>query len=145
MAILNYTTTVDAHRTAAEVTRLLARHGASAVVIRYAGGDPAGVSFVLPTPHGDRHFVMPVDVDGVHAALLAQRVPPRYTTEAHARRVAWRIVKDFIESALAMIEARQATMVQIMLPYLVVDLGGTTLYDPYRDNEARALTVGSEP
>ncbi len=145
MAILNYTTQVDAHRTAAEVTRLLARHGASAVVTRYdGGGSPAGVSFELPTPHGRRHFTLPVDVNGVHAVLAQQGVAPRYRTVAHARNVAWRIVKDWLAAQLAMVDARLARLDEVMLPYLHVDDAGTTLYAAYRANEARALAAGGD-
>ncbi|MGH4019999.1 MAG: hypothetical protein ACRDT0_12350 [Pseudonocardiaceae bacterium] len=54
MPTLNYTTTVPVARTVGEVQDMLARHGASAVAVRYVDRQPVGVSFQLATPHGLR-------------------------------------------------------------------------------------------
>jgi hypothetical protein len=48
MPILNYTTSIDSHRTISEVQRLLAKHGARGVLVEYDGqGDPVALAFIL--------------------------------------------------------------------------------------------------
>ena len=59
-----------------------------------------------------------------------------------AERVAWRVIKDWLEAQLALIDAQMATLDQVMLPYLVIDATGKTLYGSYRDREQVALEAG---
>lgn len=150
MATLNYTTAVPVARTVGEVQQLLAEAGADAVATRYQDRQPVGVSFLLDTAHGQRHFDLPVNVVGVHKMLIEQgrtgqlKARPKgqarsvLTTPEHAVRVAWRIAKDWLEAQLALIQAGMATLDQVMLPYLRVE-SGRTLYEAYRFNEQRAL------
>ncbi len=49
MPTLNYTTTVAASKTIAEIQTLLARHGAIAVATHYENGQAQGVSFQVVT------------------------------------------------------------------------------------------------
>lgn len=149
MPTLNYTTSVPVVRTVAEVQGMLVKHGAHAVTVRYVDGRPAGLSFNLVTPHGERAFTLPVDTAAVHRLLLTQirngeitRQKSQYATPEHAARVAWRVVKDWLAAQLAIIEAGMAALDQVMLPYLQVD-NELTLYDRYREHEQRALMVGA--
>jgi hypothetical protein len=145
-AILNYTTSVDAGKTAMECISVLLRHGATNVAIS-AGEDrsPDGLEFVITTPWGPRQFSLPVNIGGTEKALrLAwreHRIEPRFTTREQARRVAWRIVKDWLEAQLALIEAMQVDLLQVMLPYLKV-APGKTLYAAYMESELRELEAG---
>jgi hypothetical protein len=136
MPIKNYTTSVPVVRTVAEVQAMLAKHGASRVAVNYAGGLPVGLSFALDTPYGRRAYDLPVEVAGV-ARKLAQGVNGKVTPE-QAARVAWRIVRDWLDAQLALIEAAAAALDQVMLPYLLVD-DGRTVYDEYREREMLAV------
>jgi hypothetical protein len=151
MATLNYTTTIPASRTVAEMQTLLVKHGAASVATHYDEGRAAGLSFTLRTPHGDRTFTMPVDTAAVNRLLIKQerdgllkrqKRKGYYSDPAHAERVAWRVAKDWLAAQLALIEAQMATLDQVMLPYLHVD-GERTLYAVYRDRESVALPSGS--
>lgn len=151
MPTLNYTTNIPASRTLGEMQALLADHGAAAVAVRYADRKAAGLTFTLPTPHGMRHFTLPVDVNAVHRLLVRQEDDGQfraaakkrgtYSSAAHAERVAWRVAKDWLEAQLAIVEAQLVTLDQVMLPYLHVD-GEITLYEAYVASEQRALTAG---
>jgi|HubBroStandDraft_3_1064219.scaffolds.fasta_scaffold219861_3 hypothetical protein len=138
---LNYTTTIRAEKTANECLELLGAHGASAVAITYDDKQPSGISFLLATPHGPREFRLPVNVGGMHKSLLKARVPARYNSTEQARRVAWRVAKDWLEAQLAIVEAQMATLDEAFLPYLQVE-SGQTLYEAYREREALALEAG---
>ena len=50
------------------------------------------------------------------------------TAYEHAERVAWRIVRDWLDAQLALIETQQATADQVLLPYRVLE-GGRTVYE----------------
>ncbi len=67
---LNFTTKIPAVQTVGECQATLAKAGASSVAVHYQDGAPAGLSFRLATPHGDRNFTLPVDVAAMHAVLV---------------------------------------------------------------------------
>lgn len=150
---LDYTTKVPVHQTVAECSSMLAKAGASAVTVEYDAGEPSGLGFMLETPHGKRHFVMPVRVSGVAAVLdtMLRDNPPnihggnrRLATREHAVAVAWRQVRHWLAAQLAIIEAEMATLDEVMLPWLQVEAGGQTqtLYARYKQQEAAALEAG---
>lgn len=154
---LDYTTTISVEQTAGECQAILARAGASSVAVDYDDdGKAKGLWFLLRTPHGTRHFVLPVDVSAMHAVLVkwskSGNIPGRLKgrpgelakliTPAHAAQVAWRVVKDWLEANLALVAAQMATLTEVMLPYLLVD-DGHTLWQAYQARENVALTGGS--
>jgi len=134
---LNYTTAVPVARTTAEMQALLGKSGADAVAVMYEDGKPVGMSFSLATPGGQRTFNLPVDVGAVQKLLTAQKRSHSRVDDrpAQAERVAWRIVKDWLASQLALIEAQMASLDEVMLPYLVT-APNRTLRDDWRDRLA---------
>jgi hypothetical protein len=147
---LNYTTTIPVARTVGECQAILAKAGAAAVAVEYDQGEPAGLSFRLDTPHGRRDFTLPVNIEGMHRVLvkaenagqlLQRRAKGSQSSPEQATRVAWRVVKDWLEANLALIAAQMASIDEVMLPYLHVD-GERTLWQAYRDREQAALTAG---
>lgn len=143
---LNYTTQIRADKTAGECLSILARSGASAISITYADRKPVGIAFSLDTAHGPRVFSLPVNVAGVHKSLIKAwrdgNIRNAYTSEEHAQRVAWRILKDWLEAQLAIIDAQMVTLDEVMLPYLQV-AEQRSLYQAYREREdLAALEAG---
>lgn len=135
MPTLNYTTSVPVSRTLTEIQALLVKYGADAVVTRFTGGKPSGLSFTLPTPHGARAFTLPVDVAAVQRVLARDLgAGKRASSPEQAERVAWRVIKDWLAAQLALIEAQMATLDQALLPYLHID-GEVTVYEAFRANE----------
>ena len=124
MPLLNYTTRIPAHKTAAEIQDILAKHGAKAVLIEYDNGQVSALSFKAATPHGDMGFRLPINAEATLRVLLKD-APPRFTTKEHAVRVSWRIVKDWVEAQMAILETRMVTLDQIFLPYLIFPEGDT--------------------
>jgi hypothetical protein len=154
---MNYTTKVPVTQSVTECQSALAAAGAASVAVHFDDGCPAGLSFTLKTPHGVRNFILPVTIDGVHLMLTALdkagKLPAAgggkgrgrdlYQSRDHAARVAWRVMKDWIEANLARIAARMATLDEVMLPYLVVNEDDRTLWQAYQDREsALELTTG---
>lgn len=150
-APLNYTTTIAADKTAMECVTMLGRAGARSVAIHWEGGEPEGLSFVLRTPHGEKAFTLPVNVQGVQKMLAEANARGRLrsdghksgsmTTSEHAARVAWRVARDWLEATLALVAAQMVTLDEAMLPYIHMQIDGkdTTFYDHYRQHGQRAL------
>lgn len=65
-----------------------------------------------------------------------------YKTVEQAKRVSWRIVKDWVEAQLAIIESGQAEMGEVFMPYAVT-ISGETLFKRL-SNEPKLL-LGYEP
>lgn len=138
---VNYTTTIAASKTVGEMQALLAKNGATGVSIEYESGEPVALAFRLRTPHGDRHFRLPVDIAAMHS-LLRRTTSGRLAEKEQAQRVAWRVVKDWLAAQLALVAANMASVDQVMLPYLVVNPSGQTLIEAYRDQESAAFIEG---
>lgn len=137
MPLLNYTTTVAAEKTVAEVQRMLAKAGARQIMTDYNGsGAATGVTFSIDDGDGVRAFTLPVRTDRVHAVMSRYEsgIPNRYQSKEQAERVAWRIAKDWLEAQLAIVETEMVTFTQVMLPYMRA-ASGSTLYELYIGGE----------
>lgn len=151
---LNYTTVIPVHQSMAECQSILAAAGAASVSVRFDDGQAAGLSFSLKTPHGPRDFTLPVNVDGMQRVLAREakgglrihKAGVKLDSRDHATRVAWRVAKDWLEANLALVAAGMATIDEVMLPYLHIQVGGEkkVLWQHYRDQERAALLPGSD-
>ena len=134
MPLLNYTTTVDVFKTIAEIQKNLVKHGAKKIVQDYDGdGNIAALSFLIETPLGIRGVRLPANADAVFDVLTKQKVR---CDRKQAERVAWRIIKDWVEAQMAILESAMVRIDEIFLPYMVDD-NGRTLYQAYAENRLR--------
>ena len=148
MAVLNYTTQIEVSKTIGEVQRMLAEHGANRIGIEYADKQPSAISFEITTETGTGVFTLPVNVAAMNKLLVQQaragklKSVSRAVAESreHAARVAWRVIKDWLEAQLALIETRMVTFDQVMLPFM--RLGELTVYEEFLSQ--RALTSGTD-
>ena len=132
MPLLNYTTTVNVYTTLGEIQAQLVKHGARKIMQDYDDdGRISALSFLVDTPTGPRGIRLPANVDAVHAVLTRQRVK---CDREQAERVAWRIVKDWVEAQMAILESEMVQMDEIFLPYMVNN-SGQTLFQAYRNNQ----------
>lgn len=139
MAILNYTTSIAAEKTAAEIQKKLSIAGAQAILSEY---NDDGVMCSMSFRINNIFFKLPINIEGVYAAMSNDRnVPNRLKTYEQASRVAWRIVKDWIEAQVAIIQAGQAELVQVFLPY-AQNQEGKTVYEAIKDNGFKQITTG---
>ena len=51
--------------------------------------------------------------------------PARCASEEHAYRVAWRIIKDWVEAQLSLLETEMVKMEEIFLPCVIAHSGQT--------------------
>lgn len=140
MAIKNYTTAVEVHKSLGEIQAALASHGAWKIMVDYdSTGNPVGITFGIETPDGPRGFLLPANVAGVKAVFSRQKVR---APEGQAERTAWRNIRDWIMAQMAIVEAGQVELQEVFFPYLT-DGRGRTVYQLYQGGQL-ALGDGSE-
>lgn len=148
MPLKDYTTKIDAAKTAGEVQTILAKAGATGVAMQYEDGEPVALAFTARTPFGMREFTVPADWQAVQRVLRRQKVAPALQTEEHARRVAWRITKDWVEAQLAIIQTEMVTIDQVMLPYMKTDhptdARQVTVFEAYQENQRLMIENGRD-
>lgn len=144
--LLNYTTSIDVHKTLGEIQGMLASSRARSITVEYDAGEPSAVSFVAETPMGPLPFRLLMNRDAILKVLTRQRDAgrirsARFVTREQAARVGWRIIKDWLGAQLALIETSMVTLDEVFLPYLIHESGGT-LYQAFRDSKI-ALNPGT--
>lgn len=129
MAILNYTTTIDAFKTAAEIEHILIKHKAKSIMKNYEGETITGLSFLIDTGTQQIPVRLPVKIDECLLVLKKQKKenPKKQIkdTREQAERVAWRILKDWIEAQMALLDIEMVRFEEIFLPYIETNTGQT--------------------
>ena len=140
MPIKNYTTKIAADRTVAELSQLLARKGASGIMTSFGeDAKPVALKWRIKSKHGPLSFSMPVRIDAVYEVMTQQRV---MATDAKSRReqayrTAWRIIKDWVEAQLALLETEMVDFEEVFMPYILS--GRETLYQAMSEGRVKAL------
>ena len=138
MAILNYTTTVSAFRTSNEIEEILVKHKAKSIMKNYEGESITGLSFLIDTGVQQIPIRLPVKVDECLKVLKKEkRENPRKQikdTREHAERVAWRILKDWVEAQMALLDIEMVRLEEIFLPYIQTN-NGQTVYERLEERQ----------
>ncbi len=147
----NYTSEVPVSRTVARIEQALVKAGASRISTVYSNGEMVGIDFMLGDydARGSAMTVrIPVNVPAVESIFLDQlgREPsPSVAERIHqqAGRTAWKLMQDWIEVQLSLIEIQKIAAVQVFLPYLYD--GRQTFYEKLRDGGFKLLGPHGEP
>lgn len=137
MPLLNYTTKIDIFTTIGQIQGMLVKHGANRILQEYdEEGHITGISFMLTTPIGMQAFRLPANTNAVSRVLTKQRVKHDFE---QAERVAWRIVKDWIEAQMAIIESEMVKIDEVFMPYMISH-AGQTFYQLFESNKLQLNT-----
>jgi len=140
VALLNYTTKIDPDKTAAEISKCLSMHGASAVMTEYdpKEGQVTALSFKVKMGEQQLAFRLPSDWQPVLKVLeqqwTARKIGGPRPDKYQAVRVSWRIIKDWVEAQMALVETQMVTTAQVFLPYAIM-----------RDGKTLTETVAANP
>lgn len=141
MPLLNYTTKVPVAKSVQEIEKALVKAGATSVMHDYdSEGQVSAVSFRILLQGQFISFKLPIDWQSVAQVLRNDRV---YRDDAHAQRVAWRIVKDWVEAQMALLATKSVSLPQLFLPY-AVDSQGVTLFEKVAMNPGLLLGEGDK-
>lgn len=145
MALLNYTTKIDPDKSAQEIAKCLSMHGAQAVLTEYdkERGIVSAISFQILAGERKIGFRLPCDWKPVLEIMKRDpKIPRTYKTELQAVRTSWRIVKDWVEAQMALVETQMVTTQDVFLPYAVMR-DGRTLSEHVESNPGLLLGDGS--
>lgn len=146
MSIKNYTTIVPATQTIGEIQEMLSEYGVTAMMTEYDGRQVAAVSFKMNVGGKDMAFRLPCNWRGVLEVF--NKDPKFYVKhkdkdiENQAIRTSWRIIHDWIDAQLALVEVNMVTIPQIFLPYTIMK-DGKTLSEHIEMNPEFLLGPGS--
>lgn len=137
MAILNYTTTVDAYKTVAEIENILVRHKALSIMKNYNGETICSLSFVIDTGRNQIPVKLPSKIEECLKILQNEKKKGTKNIKAtpeQAERVAWRILKDWVEAQMALLDIQMVEFEEIFMPY-IIDEQGKTLFERLKEKQ----------
>jgi len=148
MGLKNYTTKIDANTTILEIENMLVKFGATDVWKQYDDGVVVALNFAIDTEFGKMPFKLPLKIKEIRQTLMIQRqkgninIPQRLLKDdKHSINVGWRIIKDWIESQLSLIELDQVKIEQIFLPY-AYDMGtDKTFYEALKERKFTGMLM----
>lgn len=128
MAILNYTTTVDAFKTVSEIEYILMKHSAKSIMKNFEDDHITGLSFLIYVGNQQIPVRLPVKINECLDILKREKengTKNIKATKEQAERVAWRILKDWIEAQMALLDIHMVQLQEIFLPYIELPDGNT--------------------
>ncbi len=132
MAILNYTTTIDAFKSVSEIEYILVQHKAKSIMKNYDNEKIVGLSFLIDNGISQIPVRIPAKTEECLKVLKKQKQenPKKkiIDTQEQAERVAWRILKNWIEVQMALLDMKMVQFEEIFLPYIETG-NGQTLYE----------------
>lgn len=147
MGLLNYTTKVAVAKSIAEIIQMLRAAKADSVMQRFDGsGNVVALEFSVKTQYGQMGFRLPADPLPIMATLKQQankgEIPRRFASDVdQSRRVAWRIVRQWVEAQLAIIELSMVKPEQVFLPYAINPQTGQTVYEMMIESKFERLAL----
>ena len=136
--IKNFSNSVPVERTITEIEKMLAKYGAKKIMKEYNGdGDPVRLLFIIMTEHGEMPIQVPVNADKIQKVFKLQvsnkLLPRRYWegewSEKQAQRVGWRILLDWLDAQITLLNTQMVKLEEIFLPYYYNTKLDLTLYE----------------
>lgn len=142
MALKNYTTKVPASRSVNEIQEMLQKAGAIGVLLEYEKGTGRieGLSFQIEFDGKKMGFKLPLHWRQCQK-VLASEGNNRASDDDYAYRVAWRILRDWVDVQVALIQIKQVQLVEVFLPY-ALQRNGNTVFQNIQQNPNLLLGNG---
>jgi len=141
----NYTSSVPADRSISFIEKTLAQHGASMIVKMYDDqGEVVAIAFEMECKGTKLAFRLPSQIAAC-AKTLEANLPRRARPETirkvgeQAARTAWKILADWTDAQMAMIDLSQVEMLQVFLPYVYDHSRNQTFYERIKERGYKAL------
>ncbi len=156
MPILNYTTTIPPERTIGQIHGILVGHGARSIMTDYnEQGTPIALKFLIDRPSGQLPIRLPANIDAVASILerdyqskskhriYLNRDERAKRFREQAQKVAWRIIKDWVEAQMAILDSEMVNIEEIFLPYMI-GKNGQNMFKTLSQNNFYQLTEGQK-
>jgi hypothetical protein len=137
--IKNYTSDTPAVRSVNHIEQSLVENKAKSIMKTYGpDGTLTAIAFIMPTNGQELPFKLPARIDRVEKALLKKVIRPRKETflriKQQAERTAWKILADWVDIQMSIVELDQAEMSEVFMPYLYNHNKQDTLFDRWKAN-----------
>jgi hypothetical protein len=144
MNLKNYTSSVPVLDSISKIEFQLAKAGATHIAKSYENQKPNGMIFQIPVNNVPMTFKLPAKEDKVFQYMLKQRkAPPKgsalETLRLQAGRTAWKILSDWVDIQVSMIEISHIEVIEAFLQYLYDIKKDKTLYELQRDSGFKLL------
>jgi hypothetical protein len=130
------------------IERALVKAGATHIAKSYEGESVTGFFFQLVENNKPIAFKLPVDVIAVSRVLKSALRRPRPGTlnriTEQAERTAWKLLYDWVDVQLSMIELQQAMAIQVFLPYAYDGDRNQTLFEKMQESKFQMLNAGAQ-
>jgi hypothetical protein len=139
MVIKNYTTKISVEKTMMEIEKILSKYGATHIFKMYENGVPIALAFKCEVGNQSIPFKLPMEANKIMVvfkqAVKKGELPKRYFEDREqARRTGWRIIKDWVDSQMALITINVAKFEEIFLPYMYDEVNNQTLFQKMENN-----------
>ena len=149
MTIRNYTTQIPVDKTIMEIEQILIKFGAKGIYKEYNGSKISGLMFYLERDGQKIPFKIPTSIEKsrrvIMKAVEEKKLPKKFYDEPfrteQGERVCWRIIKDWIDSQLSLLEINFADAVEILLPYAYNPIEDKTMYQKFMENKKEYLAL----
>ena len=155
MFLKNYTSNVPVSETIHKIEKVLIRCGVAGIMKEYGLNTKViAVTFQVASPGGKITIRLPVEEQHALDALWEEYIgddllsdgrvkwssrkrKPKSDFTEQASRTAWKIIQDWVEVQMSMIQLKQADLIQVFLPY-VFD-GKRTYYQAIKESNYAGL------
>ena len=144
MGIKNYTSQQPVMRTIALIEVKLAVSGATQILKEYTpDGKVDSIAFIKRMNGFDMPFKLPAKISECEKILRSRIRKPRKDTmkriSQQAERTAWKLIFDWVDVQMTMIELNQAEFMQVFMPYLYDHSTKQTYFEKMKEKGLQKL------
>lgn len=120
--IKNYTSKVSASKSVQRIENRLVSYGAYNILKLYEDKILVGIAFIISVDGKEFPFRLPAKIKNVEKYLNSKMKRPTKTSydknAKQAERTAWKIISDWVDIQISIIELDQAEFIEVFLPYI---------------------------
>ncbi len=145
--IKDYTTEIPADQTIAEISKILMQSKAKGIATEFEDdGRVKSVFFRIAVGNRELNFKLPAKPDAVYRVLFQDKIGEATygaSRRIKATNIAWRIVRDWLEAQVAMIQLEQAEAAEVFFAYLMTG-PDQTIFQQAKKNQFLLGTGGND-
>lgn len=143
MNLKNYTSEVPAITSMGRIEKKLVEAGATDISKKYENGVCIAVRFRMLVNMKPLFFELPAKVDACFKVLWGEISRPKADTKERtmqqAERTAWKIISDWVDIQISMVQLEQAELMQVFLPFIFDPVKEKTFYNQLRETGFKGL------
>lgn len=149
MVVRNYSTKILVEKTIMEIEQILIKFGAQGIYKNYNGNRLDGIMFYLIKDGQKIPFKIPMKIEKTRTIIIKAvkegKLSKKYLDEPlrteQGERVVWRIIKDWIDSQLSLLEIEYVEAIEILLPYAYNVIEQKTMYEKFIEKKEDFLAL----